>query len=70
LTVATAASVLHRYNTTASRVAFHNVPADDPTNQTRVWMFNIGRSDWEAMRSPDQITVTVQPGDLLNPEET
>ena len=38
---------------------------DEPySNETH----RIQRSEWEDMGKPDTITVTVEPGDLLNPE--
>ena len=39
----------------------------DSTVVTSVW---INRGDWEDMGSPNEVTVTVQPGDRLNGESS
>lgn len=46
-------------------------PADDPTEDAviAVEVYGLPRDLWEEMGSPDQITITVQPGDHLNVED-
>lgn len=42
-------------------------PVDDPFPHVNT--LSLTRSEWEEMGKPKRITVTVEPGDLLNPGE-
>lgn len=41
-------------------------PEPDPADQGRERVVKLANADWVDLGSPDTITVTVEPGDLLN----
>lgn len=51
--------------TSSSRVLFSNANLESWGDSTSVFM---AQKDWEDMGEPDEITVTIEFGDQLNPE--
>lgn len=55
---------LSDYPTYTNRLLFSNAGDMETGQHTSVFM---PRDKWESMNQPGQITVTIEPGDLLNP---
>lgn len=47
-------------------VVFDHPAEADPADGDRVRTVALNRSDWVELGSPDEITVTIEPGDQLN----
>jgi hypothetical protein len=48
----------------AAHVLFNREDSDEPVYHS----WSMRRDDWEEMGSPETITITIEPGDLLNQE--
>ena len=64
-------AVLDRHDdaSTATHVRF-SYAADLAAGEAPTHAVDVERSDWHDMGEPDVITVTIEPGDLLNDEAT
>lgn len=64
-------AVLDRHDdaSTATHVRF-SYAADLAAGEAPTHAVHVERSDWHDMGEPDVITVTIEPGDLLNDEAT
>lgn len=60
-------SILTRIATGRTHVSFASHSEDDGSIDRHV---EVRRATWDDLGQPEQITLTIEPGDLLNDEET